>query len=54
MLDPCSTKIASEAQHGLIAQMLKDIIFSNRPQASAEVAPTDVAVETAIETAMHT
>ncbi|KDQ60418.1 hypothetical protein JAAARDRAFT_32821 [Jaapia argillacea MUCL 33604] len=26
-----STKIAAEAQHGLIAQVLKDIIFSKRP-----------------------
>jgi len=26
-----STKIATEAQHGLIAQVLKDIIFSHRP-----------------------
>jgi len=28
-----SSKIAIEAQHGLIAQVLKDIIFSNRPGA---------------------
>jgi len=26
-----STKIAAEAQHGLIAQVLKDILFSSRP-----------------------
>jgi COP9 signalosome complex subunit 5 len=26
-----STKIAAEAQHGLIAQVLKDVIFSLRP-----------------------
>jgi len=26
-----STKIAAEAQHGLISQVLKDIIFSTRP-----------------------
>ena len=27
-----STKIAVEAQHGLIAQVIKDIIFSMRPK----------------------
>ena len=27
---PCSDKIATEAQHGLIAQVLKDVIFSSR------------------------
>jgi COP9 signalosome complex subunit 5 len=27
-----STKIAVEAQHGLIAQVIKDVIFSMRPQ----------------------
>jgi len=27
-----STKIAVEAQHGLISQVLKDIIFSMRPR----------------------
>lgn len=32
----CSNKIASEAQHGLIAQVLKDVIFSMRPQDSAQ------------------
>ena len=26
----CRTKIAAEAQHGLIAQVLKDVIFSVR------------------------
>jgi len=26
-----ATKIAAEAQHGLIAQVLKDVIFSLRP-----------------------
>lgn len=29
----CSTKIAREAQHGLIAQVLKDIVFGSRPGA---------------------
>lgn len=28
---PYSTKIAAEAQHGLISQVLKDYIFSQRP-----------------------
>ena len=32
-----STKIAIEAQHGLIAQIIKDVIFSIRPTSS--VAP---------------
>lgn len=45
-----STKIASEAQHGLISQMLKDIIFSNRPDIAA---PSKTgSVESAVETAM--
>ena len=26
-----STKIAMEAQHGLIAQVLKDVLFSTKP-----------------------
>lgn len=30
-----SDKIASEGQHGLIAQVLKDVIFSMRPQDAA-------------------
>ncbi|KAJ8584620.1 Mov34-domain-containing protein [Rhizopogon salebrosus TDB-379] len=30
-----STKIAAEAQHGLISQVLKDIIFSSRPSQQA-------------------
>lgn len=29
-----STKIAMEAQHGLIAQVLKDILFSTKPTLS--------------------
>jgi COP9 signalosome complex subunit 5 len=37
-----STKIAVEAQHGLIAQVLKDVIFSMRPSGSAK-AREDVA-----------
>ncbi len=31
-----STKIAAEAQHGLIAQVLKDIIFSIHPNAQSK------------------
>ncbi|KAG8980636.1 COP9 signalosome catalytic subunit rri1 [Tulasnella sp. 427] len=45
-----STKIASEAQHGLISQMLKDIIFSNRPNVAA--AAKTQSVEATVETAM--
>jgi COP9 signalosome complex subunit 5 len=33
----CSTKIAVEAQHGLIAQVLKDVIFSMRPNSQVKV-----------------
>jgi len=47
-----STRIASEAQHGLIAQVLKDIIFSTRPQVGGSsqpaIAKLDVVLETAI------
>ncbi|EKM76920.1 hypothetical protein AGABI1DRAFT_62649 [Agaricus bisporus var. burnettii JB137-S8] len=32
-----STKIAAEAQHGLIAQVLKDVIFSKRPNSQVKV-----------------
>jgi COP9 signalosome complex subunit 5 len=42
-----STKIAAEAQHGLISQVLKDIIFSRRPGSSAEKQITEV-VDTAM------
>lgn len=37
MIITCSDKIAMEAQHGLIAQILKDIIFSLQPGATAQV-----------------
>jgi len=41
-----STKIAIEAQHGLIAQVIKDIVFSMRPQNQATVAQvTDTAMQ---------
>jgi COP9 signalosome complex subunit 5 len=38
-----STKIAVEAQHGLIAQVLKDVIFSMRPNGSGSTASSKVA-----------
>lgn len=28
---PSSTKITAEAQHGLISQIIKDVVFSRRP-----------------------
>ena len=45
-----STKIAMEAQHGLIAQVIKDILFSSRPgQAPQEpIASIEETVEMAI------
>jgi COP9 signalosome complex subunit 5 len=45
-----STKIAMEAQHGLIAQVIKDILFSGRPgQAPSQpIASLDETVEMAI------
>ena len=46
----CSNKIAIEAQHGLIAQVLKDVIFSLRPGASPDAALTPVSE--AVDTAM--
>ena len=42
-----SAKIAAEAQHGLIAQVLKDILFSSRPGPASTSA-----VEEAVDTAM--
>jgi COP9 signalosome complex subunit 5 len=42
-----STKIAIEAQHGLIAQVIKDVIFSKRPGTTAALAvaeTTDMAI----------
>jgi len=45
-----STKIAMEAQHGLIAQVIKDILFSSRPgQAPSQpIASVEETVEMAI------
>ncbi|RXW16976.1 hypothetical protein EST38_g8885 [Candolleomyces aberdarensis] len=37
-----STKIAVEAQHGLISQVLKDVIFSMRPRAEAAAQVSEV------------
>lgn len=42
-----SAKIAAEAQHGLIAQVLKDILFSSRPGSTSTSS-----VEEAVDTAM--
>jgi hypothetical protein len=41
-----STKIAVEAQHGLIAQVIKDVVFSMRPRGAG--APVGDAVEDAM------
>jgi COP9 signalosome complex subunit 5 len=46
-----STKIAVEAQHGLIAQVVKDIIFSMRPaqgRPAADVQQISNAVDNAM------
>ena len=45
-----SNKIAIEAQHGLIAQVLKDVIFSGRPGAAPEI--NVASVGEAVDTAM--
>ncbi|KZP11460.1 Mov34-domain-containing protein [Athelia psychrophila] len=48
-----STKIAVEAQHGLIAQVLKDVIFSMRPRVSQVPEPGNVGpVGDVVDTAM--
>ncbi|TDL24536.1 Mov34-domain-containing protein [Rickenella mellea] len=44
-----STKIAAEAQHGLIAQVLKDVLFSSRPgQRNDGLSPVGDLVDTAM------
>lgn len=44
-----STKIAAEAQHGLIAQVLKDVLFSSRPgQRGEHPSPVGDLVDTAM------
>jgi COP9 signalosome complex subunit 5 len=45
--DTRSSKIAAEAQHGLIAQVLKDVLFSRRlgSNATASGAPIAQVVE---------
>ncbi|KAJ3544062.1 hypothetical protein NM688_g5784 [Phlebia brevispora] len=45
-----SNKIAIEAQHGLIAQVIKDVLFSSRPGASPDV--TSASVGETMDTAM--
>jgi COP9 signalosome complex subunit 5 len=45
-----STRIAAEAQHGLIAQVLKDIIFSMRPRTDNTAAATVSAVTDTVMT----
>ena len=53
LLHVYSTKIAVEAQHGLIAQVLKDVIFSMRPGCSSTRVGADVArVEEVVDTSM--
>lgn len=50
-----SNKIAIEAQHGLIAQVLKDVIFSIRPGTGADPAAVESALTQAgeaLDTAM--
>jgi len=43
-----STKIAVEAQHGLIAQVIKDIIFSMRPKDPSVVSQVSDVTDMAI------
>ncbi|KAF8920826.1 JAB1/Mov34/MPN/PAD-1 ubiquitin protease-domain-containing protein [Mucidula mucida] len=43
-----STKIAVEAQHGLIAQVLKDVIFSMRPNSQVDTTPISDLTDTAM------
>lgn len=43
-----STRIAIEAQHGLIAQVLKDIVFSTQPK----VSPDTEAISDVVDTSM--
>ncbi|KAF9517990.1 hypothetical protein BS47DRAFT_1313773, partial [Hydnum rufescens UP504] len=45
-----STRIAAEAQHGLIAQVLKDIIFSSRPQTGSSSDFVSARVDNVVET----
>jgi COP9 signalosome complex subunit 5 len=41
-----SSRIASEAQHGLISQVLKDVIFSGRPDVTRVDNPVTTAMTT--------
>ena len=45
-----STRIAVEAQHGLIAQVIKDVIFSMRPKTTGEAAALSDLTDTAMNT----
>ncbi|KAF8510517.1 Mov34-domain-containing protein [Hysterangium stoloniferum] len=49
-----ATKIAAEAQHGLITQVLKDVIFSMRPQQRYATPSEPKGMEGIIETAVDT
>jgi hypothetical protein len=40
----CSTKLAMEAQHGLIAQVLKDYIFGQNQQLQESLSVLDSAI----------
>ena len=47
-----STRIAAEAQHGLIAQVLKDIIFSTRPQTGSLSESASARIDNVVEAVM--
>ncbi|KAF8317097.1 Mov34-domain-containing protein [Clavulina sp. PMI_390] len=47
-----STRISSEAQHGLIAQVIKDVIFSTRPKADGSSEPVETKLAPVLDTAM--
>ncbi|KAI5888205.1 Mov34-domain-containing protein [Schizophyllum commune H4-8] len=48
-----STKIAVEAQHGLISQIIKDVVFSMRPRPGTEAAPTAAPLASVVDTSMN-
>ena len=48
-----STKIAVEAQHGLISQIIKDVVFSMRPRPGTENAPTAAPLASVVDTSMN-
>jgi COP9 signalosome complex subunit 5 len=47
-----STKIAGEAQHGLIAQVIKNVIFSMRPANKAQPDPDTKQIAEVIDAAV--